>query len=235
VIRSTEDVALGGGSWNACQNADGTILLVAERSCTAAPTEARPTPVVEILERRAARIFVAAEEALPPGARGFWLGPRFRGSLGEANYAERGGRVPDPTPVPGGAAFEAAYSPWRGLDAEERAVGPYALRITVLTYLRLLGRVPRCLLPSGPSCLLVPVLRLRRGKQTIVIGATKGAVMPADLLRDARRCLTSRPGFSEVELQETQFTDSTLGTSAVRTDENEIPGSVGARPDRACE
>jgi hypothetical protein len=210
-----EYLDLIGGSWNACQNSDGTLVLLSEGACTPLDPDVRPPPIKEWLDRKAARNFVAGRKMMPRNKAAFWLGPRFRGSVADVRAADRTLRG---NPVPAGAAFEAAYYPWRGLRLNERRRGHQRLRITVLTYTGRLKRLPQCLerIPSPSRCVepFRPLLRLERKGQSAIVVATNANRIPASLVRDIRRSLTSQPGYSQAKLEATEHQDSGLSAGS---------------------
>ena len=199
------------GSWNACQNSDGTLVLLSEGGCAPLDPDVRPPPIKEWLDRKAARNFVAWRKLLPRNKAGFWLGPRFRGAVAEVQAADP--RLPQDS-VPAGATYEAAYYPWRGLRPTERWRAHQRLRIMVLTYTGRLKRLPRCLerVPDPTRCVepFRPLLRFERNGQTVIVVATNANRIPAALVAGIRRNLTSQPGYSEAELEATEHQDSGL-------------------------
>jgi hypothetical protein len=209
-IQPPEYLDLIGGSWNACQNGDGTLVLLSEGACTPLDPGVRPPPITGWLDRKAARNFVAGRKMMSRNKVGFWLGPRFRAAVAEV----QADRPRSGNPVPAGAAFEAVYYAWRGLRPTESRLGRRRLRITVLTYTGHLKRLPRCLdrIPSPSRCgePFRPLLRLERKGQTVIVVATNGNRLPASLITDIRRSLTSRPGYSQAELEATEHQDSGL-------------------------
>jgi hypothetical protein len=214
-VRPREYLDLIGDSWNACQNGDGTLVLLSNGACRPLRADVRPTPIKEWLDRRAARNFVAARKMMPRNKAAYWLGPRFRGSVADTQAADVGGGPPVVPPrVAAGAAFEAGYYPWRGLHPTERMRGPQRLRITVLTYAGRLKRLPQCLerIPSPSRCLepFHPLLRLERKGQTVIVVATNAKRIPEALVNDIRRSLTTEPGYSEAKLEATEHRDSRL-------------------------
>jgi hypothetical protein len=206
-IQPPEYLDLRGGTWNACQNDDGTLVLLSEGACTPLGRDVRPPPIKEWLNRKAARNFVAGRKMLPRNKAGFWLGPRFRGSVADVRAAERAFS----DPVPAGAAFEAVYYPWRGLRPTESRRGRERLRVRVLTYTRRLKRLPRCLerIPGPSRCVerFRPLLRLERKGQTVIVVATYGIPIPASLVTDIRRSISSQPGYSQARLEATEHED----------------------------
>jgi hypothetical protein len=210
-IRPPTYLGLIGASWNACQNEEGTLVLLSKGSCTPVGPDVRPPPIKEWLNRKAARNFIAGRKMMPRNKAAFWLGPRFRGSAADVQAADR--RLYR-NPVPAGAAFEAAYFPWRGLRPGEQRHGHLMLRITVLTYTGRLKRLPKCLerIPGPSRCVepLRPLLRLEREGQTVVVVATNANRIPAGLVEDIRQSLTAEPGYSEAKLEATEHQDSGL-------------------------
>jgi hypothetical protein len=199
------------GSWNACQNSDGTLVLLSKGACAPLDPDVRPAPIKEWLDRKAARNFVAGRKLLPRNKAGFWLGPRFRGSVAEVQAADP--RLPQDS-MPADAAYEAFYYPWRGLRPTEWRRAHQRLRIAVLTYTGRLKRLPQCLerVPGPTRCVepFRPLLRFERNGQTVVVVATNANRIPAPLVADIRRNLTSQPGYSEAELEATEHQDSGL-------------------------
>jgi hypothetical protein len=197
------------GSWNACQESDGTLVLLSDGACGSLRPGVRPPAIEEWLNRRAARSFVAARELMPPNTRRFWLGPRLRGSVAQVEAVVRGG-PPISRSVPAGASFDATYYPWRGLPPW-KPVGP-RLQITALTYVGRVKRLPKCLerVPGSSRCVepFRPLLRLERNGQTVIVVAANADRIPASLVQDIRRSLTEKPGYSEARLEATEHQDS---------------------------
>jgi hypothetical protein len=214
-IRPPDYFGLIGRSWNACQDNDGTLVLLSKGSCTPVGPDVRPPPIKEWLNRKAARNFVAGRKMMPHNKAGFWLGPRFRGSGAGVQAADR---TLYRNPVPAGAAFQAAYFPWRGLRPSERRRGHLMLRITVLTYTGRLKRLPKCLerIPTPSRCVepFRPLLRLERKRQTVIVVATNANRIPAALVKDIRRSLTAQPRYSEAKLEATEHRDSGLSAGS---------------------
>jgi hypothetical protein len=75
--------------WNACQNDDGTIVLLAHGSCTAHDPAVRRLPIVQPVVASQDRTLVEALRAFPPGRHLYWLGGHFAGAKAEGGTAEK--------------------------------------------------------------------------------------------------------------------------------------------------
>jgi hypothetical protein len=155
--------------WNACQNDDGSIVLLTEAACNPHDPSVRPRPIEWEEETKRRETFEASLRVLPRGTRAYWLGLRFKGALFE----------PYDVPQTRGVDAEVDYT----FD-ERTSVGI----VSVLTYARPLSGTPACFTQWLDECRLddshlVARVDTETG-ETVLIVERLGTPVPARFRRD---------------------------------------------------
>ena len=169
-IRRNKDLAkFSFRGWNACQNDDGSIVLLAEAGCDPHDPAVRPRPIEQEEETKRRETFEASMRALPRGKRAYWLGLRFKGALFS----------PYDVPQTRGVDTEVDY-----IFDERTSVG----MISVLTYARPLSVTPSCFTQWPDECplddsRLVARVDTETG-ETVLIVERLGTPVPTRFRRD---------------------------------------------------